>query len=83
MDDLKRQVLRNLTVELTDNINPGALVPYLYQKRLLTRDEFERVSLPTMTRLDKNLHILQVSIHTRTVAHMPALYHSNTYVCTC
>ena len=61
MDALKRRAIQRLTVKLTDNINPGALGPYLYQKQLLTRDEFERLSLPVMTTLDKNLFILQVS----------------------
>ena len=63
MDALKRRAIQRLTVKLTDNINPGALGPYLYQRQLLTRDEFERLSLPVMTTQDKNLFILQVSLH--------------------
>lgn len=60
MDDLRRRALRELTVELSDNINPNVLAPHLFQRNLLTRDEFERLSLQTMTTQDKNLFILQV-----------------------
>ncbi|CAI8048343.1 hypothetical protein GBAR_LOCUS26685, partial [Geodia barretti] len=59
MDSLKREALRNQTVSLTDNMNPGLLGPYLYSKKLLTHDEFERLQLPTMTTRDRNLFILQ------------------------
>ena len=60
MDSLKREALRMQTVSLTDNMNPGLLGPYLYSKKLLTNDEFERLQLPTMTTRDRNLFILQV-----------------------
>ena len=60
MDSLKREALRMQTVSLTDNMNPGLLGPYLYSKKLLTHDEFERLQLPTMTTRDRNLFILQV-----------------------
>lgn len=60
MEALNRRAIQRLTVKLTDNINPSALGPYLYQRQLLTRDEFERLSLPVMTTQDKNLFILQV-----------------------
>ena len=62
MDSLKRESLRMQTVSLTDNMNPGLLGPYLYSKKLLTHDEFERLQLPTMTTRDRNLFILQVSM---------------------
>ena len=62
MNNLQKRALRERTVDLTDNMNPGSLVPYLYQSHLLTKDEFERVSLPIMTTLDKNLFILQVCV---------------------
>ena len=59
MDPLKRRALQQLTVELVNNMNPDQLRPHLFQKCLLTRDEQERVSLPVMTTMDKNMFILQ------------------------
>ena len=63
MDSLKRRALQQLTVQLVENINPGGLAPHLFQKHLLTRDELERLSLPIMTTMDKNLFILQVCVY--------------------
>ena len=59
MERLKRRALQQCTVELVKKMNPDTLRPYLAGKRLLTRDEQERLGLPTMITADKNLFILQ------------------------
>lgn len=73
MEAQKKRAIQRLTVKLTDNINPGVLGPYLYQRQLLTRDEFERLSLPIMTTMDKNLFILQVCMRLYAYTHLLAV----------
>lgn len=59
MDPKKRRVLQKFTVELTRDMNPEDMKRVLFAKQMLTQDELDRLSLPIMTRRDKNLFILQ------------------------
>lgn len=54
----KMKVLKQLTVELTDYMNPEDMKRSLFARQLLTADEMERVSLAHMTTRDKNMFIL-------------------------
>jgi len=59
METKKRQVLQRCTVELVRDMDPDAMKGALFARQMLTPDEVERLSLPVMTRRDKNLFILQ------------------------
>lgn len=59
MDPQKRRTLQKCTVELVRDMNPEAMKGALFAKQMLTPDEVDRLGLPTMTRRDKNLFILQ------------------------
>ena len=46
-------------MELTRDMNPDDMKRALFAKQMLSPDELERIDLPSMTRRDKNLFILQ------------------------
>ena len=57
-NNAKMKILKKFTVELTRDMNPDSMKGPLYSCQLLTADEVERLSLPTMTHRDKNMFIL-------------------------
>ena len=60
MDEKKKRALQRLHVKLVSDMNPEEMKDRLYEKTLLTRDEYERIGLPNKTTKDKNIFILQL-----------------------
>lgn len=58
MNQVHRRVLQHLTVEFVDKMDPEQMKTQLFQKRMLTRDEVEQLSLPIHTTRSKCMLIL-------------------------
>lgn len=52
------KILQRHTVELSRDMNPDDMKRSLFEKEMLTLNELQRLGLPTMTTLDKNMFIL-------------------------
>ena len=58
MEEKKKRALRVCHVDLINKMNPEDMKHPLYERKLLTPDEFERLNLPHQTTRDKNTFIL-------------------------
>ena len=54
----KLRAIKKCFVELNKDMNPEDMMPELYSRKLLTKNEMERLGLPLMTRSEKNTFIL-------------------------